>query len=208
MKIKSSEIFKEVKILWKPFLIIFLISFLIINWNSISWIFNYRVISHFFSSFFQKNFSQSTEISENEKREITKKENSLEIPKLKVFAPLILVEKESQVKLALDRGVVLFPNSSLPGELGQTVILGHSAPANWPKIKYDWVFSRLNELENGDEIFLYFNQQKFSYSVKKKIFLERGEELPQDLTKSKNILILISCWPPGKDIRRIGVVAE
>jgi LPXTG-site transpeptidase (sortase) family protein len=120
----------------------------------------------------------------------------------------MLVENESQVKLALNKGVVLYPQSTLPGESGQTIILGHSAPANWPKIKYDWIFSRISDLEENDEIFLYFNQRKFSYYVKQKIFLEKGEELPGGLTGFKNTLILISCWPPGKDLRRIAVVAE
>lgn len=209
------KIFSELKILWKPFLVVFLICFLIINWNSVSWVFNYKVISQFFFGFFQKTFSQSLfpEVSETQQKKLkessaSEKENSLEIPKIGVFSPLILVEKESQVKLALDIGVVLFPESSLPGKVGQTIILGHSAPSNWPKIKYDWVFSQLSQLEENDEIFLHFNHRRFSYFVKKKIFLEKGEELPQTLTNSENVLILISCWPPGKDIRRIAVRAE
>jgi LPXTG-site transpeptidase (sortase) family protein len=86
--------------------------------------------------------------------------------------------------------------------------LGHSAPAGWPKIKYDWVFSRLNELSDGDEIFVYFENKKYTYQFSKKIFLEKGEELPSLLTNSENILVLISCWPPGKDLRRIAVVAK
>jgi len=28
------------------------------------------------------------------------------------------------------------------------------------------------------------------------------------LTNSDNMLVLISCWPPGKDIRRIAVEAK
>jgi len=105
--------------------------------------------------------------------------------------------------------VVLFPGSALPGQKGQTIIEGHSAPPGWPKIKYDWVFSRLNELEKGDEVILNFNHKKLNYYVTQKIFLNSGEEIaPKDLTNSENMLILISCWPPGKDIKRIAVMAE
>ena len=205
MKMRKEKFISELKILWKPFIAVFLICFLIINWNSVSWVFNYKVVSQFFSDFFQKNSFQSFKTVNSEP---SKKENSLEIPKLNISAPLILVENESQAKLALNKGVVLYPYSVLPGKSGQTIILGHSAPANWPKIKYDWVFSRISELEENDEIFLYFNRQKFTFLVKNKIFLEKGGELPEDLTSFKNILILISCWPPGKDLRRIAVVAE
>jgi LPXTG-site transpeptidase (sortase) family protein len=209
---------KTDKILIKYFVFIFLVSALIINWQEISWLFNYKVVSQFFSNFFQGIFSKETDqkLSENEvnkekiikESEISEKENSLEIPKLEIFAPLILVDKENEVQKGLDRGVVLFPNSVLPGRPGQTIILGHSAPAGWPKIKYDWVFSRLNELSDGDEIFVYFENKKYTYQFSKKIFLERGEELPSLLTNSENILVLISCWPPGKDLRRIAVVAK
>lgn len=210
MKLKKEEIKKLIK----PFLVVFLISFLIINWNEVSWIFNYKVISRAISDFFQKNNIQPLPNNpverENQlsKFEYTEKENSLEIPKIEIEAPLIFVSDEKEVYKSLDRGVVHFPNSVLPGESGQTIILGHSAPPDWPKIKYDWVFSRLNELNEGDEVFVYFNNRKYSYAVGQKFFLDRGEEIPErNLASSKNRLILISCWPPGKDYKRIAVEA-
>jgi len=191
---------QDIKRLYKAFIFIFLISFLIINWNDISWIFNYRVISQSLSDFFQRESSVESETIE--------KENSLEIPKIEVSAPLIFVEDPDKVHKTLDNGVVHYPDSVLPGEKGQTIILGHSAPPNWPDIKHDDVFSRLNELDKGDEVFVYFDHQEYVYSVIKKIFLEKGEEISDTLTNSDNMLILISCWPPGKDYRRIAVQAE
>jgi len=96
----------------------------------------------------------------------------------------------------------------LPGEKGQTIVLGHSAPPNWPDIKYDNVFSLINELEKGDEVFVYFNNKEYIYSVETKVFLEIGQDIPEsNLTNSENMLILISCWPPGKNIKRIAVTA-
>jgi len=206
------------RFLIKYFVFVFLLAFFTINWNEISWIFNYRAVFGFLSDIFKSNSVAQTN-SELQKEEVKKedweknfekveKEDGIEIPKLEILAPLILVEKASEVQKALDRGVVLFPNSALPGKQGQTIILGHSAPLGWPKIKYDWVFSGLGQLNKGDEIFLYIGNKKFTYLVKNKIFLDRGEELPQDLTSSKNMIILISCWPPGKDFKRIAVLAE
>jgi len=199
---------EDIKRLYKAFLFIFLISFLIINWNDISWIFNYRVISQTISNFFQKDSPIESKMPETIEFEYSEQENSLEIPKIEVSAPLIFVEDIDKVYKTLDRGVVHYPGSVLPGENGQTIILGHSAPPNWPDINYDNVFSRLNELEKGDEIFVYFEHQRFNYSVTNKFFLERGEEVPEYLTNSDNMLILISCWPPGKDIRRIALEAS
>jgi len=209
----------EIKKLWKVFIILFLIIFVIFNWNEVSWIFNYRAVSGLLSDFFkgsdkeiQKDDRHDYYEGEEDKSSSSSfatarvKEDSLEIPKIEVSAPLIFVEDRDKVYKTLDNGVVHYPDSVLPGEKGQTIILGHSAPPNWPDIKYDDVFSRLNELEEGDEVFVYFDHREYVYSVIKKIFLEKGEEIPENaLTNSDNMLVLISCWPPGKDIRRIAV---
>lgn len=195
---------EEIKKLLKPFIVIFLIVFFVINWNEVSWLFNYKFLSGKIAEFFPK---KEVKINEIKNPEYSEKENILEIPKIGVLAPLIFVSSEKEVSKSLERGVVHFPGSVLPGGTGQTIILGHSAPPGWPKIKYDWVFSRLNELEMGDEISLHFNHQKYTYSVTQKIFLERGEEIPL-LTNSGNMLVLISCWPPGKDLKRIAILAK
>jgi len=211
----------EIKKLWKVFIILFLVILVIFNWNEVSWIFNYRAVSGLLSDFFKGSDKEIQKIDqydyyegEEDKSSSSSfatarlKEDSLEIPKIEVSAPLIFVENRDKVYKTLDNGVVHYPDSVLPGEKGQTIILGHSAPPNWPDIKYDNVFSRLNELEEGDEIFIYFEHQKYNYSVTNKFFLERGEEVPEYLTNSDNMLVLISCWPPGKDIRRIAVEAK
>lgn len=206
---------EELKRLVKPFIFVFLISFLIINWSEIYWLFHYRAVLGAASNFFRKAQAEisSSFFSENQIATFpySEKENTLEISQLGIVAPIIHMENSNEKDLheALDRGVVLFPNSALPGEIGETIILGHSAPPNWPKIKYDWVFSRLNELNGGEEITIHFNHRKYTYSVAKKAFLNRGEAIPQsDLTNYKNTLVLISCWPPGKDLKRIAVEAE
>jgi LPXTG-site transpeptidase (sortase) family protein len=205
------------KTLWKYFLFFFFLSFLILNWSKISWVFYpdylWRVV-HFYlfeKSTIEQENDQKLEIrkekNENNTEKISKREDSIEIPKIKISAPLISVTSESEVSKALDRGVVLWPDSVKPGEKGETIILGHSAPENWPKIKYDWVFTNLNNLEKEDEIFVYFKNKKFRYSVKEKIFLKKGQEIPK-IEKDINVLILISCWPPGKDLKRIAVISE
>src|SRR4030042_4322751 len=197
----------EIKKLWKAFAFLFLLMLLIFNWSDISWIFNYRVVSSLFSDAFNKeevvlNDSSNVVVLEDQ-GEYYDRENSVEISKIEISAPLVFAESTEQTDMqkALNIGVVLFPDSVLPGEAGQTIILGHAAPVGWPKIKYDWIFSRLNELTEGDEIIVYFNNRKYAYVVSRKVFLERGEEISEDgLTNDENMVVLISCWPPGKDL--------
>lgn len=211
----------ELQKLGKYFILIFAISFLVVNWNEVSWVFNYKALSAILSDFFQSENAaiathpfKTSQIEASQSKsmvfEYSDKEDSLEIPKIEVLVPLSFVDSLNEKELypALDKGVIHFPGSALPGEPGQTVILGHSAIHNWPKTKYAWVFTYLNELTEGDEIFVFFNHRKYPYSVTKKFFLDKGEDLSEEpLTNSENVLILLSCWPPGKDRQRIALEA-
>jgi len=211
---------KDFKRLYKSFILIFLIAFLIINWNSVSYVlnyFNYRVISETLFGSFQNNNPENNNPDNNSEDNsdindsfnYSEKENSIEIPKIGVSAPLNFVEDVEIVHETLDIGPVHYPDSVLPGQAGQTIILGHSAPPNWPDIKYDNVFSNINDLVEGDEVFIYFDHKKYVYSVETKVFLEIGQDIPEsNLTNSENMLVLVSCWPPGKNIKRIAVEAS
>jgi LPXTG-site transpeptidase (sortase) family protein len=211
---------------------------LVINWNDVSWIFNYKEVSGLVSDFFNPypsidqramdayfypNHSQdtSTQVAgaqtavpqavKNVKTLYTDNQNTLEVPKISISVPIIFSTsaEKSAIMKDLDAGVVYYPGSVYPGQVGQIIVLGHSAPVGWPKIKHDWVFSDLNKLEVGDMIYIDVNNQKFTYVVKKKTIINRGAEVPTDSASlSNNVLTLISCWPPGKDYQRIAVTAE
>jgi LPXTG-site transpeptidase (sortase) family protein len=201
--LNREEAFKFLKI----FIFLFFVVFIVVNLGTIKRMFNYQLV---YSDEEKKEILQEAR-EEEEIVVFIQKPNSIEIPKINIEAPLIFIASTEQgdFQEALDRGVVNYPGSALLGEPGQTIFLGHSAPPGWPKINYDWVFSEINDLLLGDEIFIYFNGQRYDYLVKEKIFLEKGEELPaEDISEGKNTLILLSCWPPGADRRRIAVIAE
>lgn len=209
------ELIKERK-LWKFFIILFLISFLIINWSDISWVFNYKAVSGKIASFFKKEEVIKKSGGEEEPNVVdySDKGNLIEVPAIGIQAPIIFLENscakdncEKEFEQALKKGVLHYPNTALPGEKGEIVILGHSAPENWPKIDYDWIFSDLDKLNPGDKIYVYFEGRRYVFETKEKLFLAAGQDLPQSLTESDSMLILMSCWPPGKDRERIAVKA-
>jgi len=207
---------------------IYVASFLIINWNDVSWIFNYKevsgIVGDFFNpypsidassinnAYFYPNHSQSTgQVITEVKTAYTEKQNTLEVPKLGIEVPIIFSQSadKSLIMKDLDAGVVYYPGSVYPGQIGQIVILGHSAPVGWPKIKHDWVFSDLNNLTTGDIILIDINNKQYTYTVKQKAIIERGQDISAgNLPANTNSLVLISCWPPGKDYQRIIVKAE
>jgi len=180
----------------------FAIVFLVANIGTLKRIFNYKIV------YGGAVVAQlQTEIPADMETVLIEKPDSIEIPKIQIVAPLVFVAsaEKSIFSAALDRGVVHYPDSALPGEEGQIIFLGHSAPLGWPKIKHDWVFSDLNDLVAGDEIIIYFQNQKYSYFVQKKTILDKGEDLPQGFTEG---LVLLTCWPPGADQRRMAVMAR
>ncbi|HOX29540.1 MAG TPA: sortase [Candidatus Paceibacterota bacterium] len=130
----------------------------------------------------------------------------ISIAKLGIKAPIVVSDTADNaiIHKYLDSGVVMYPDSVKPGQNGEIMLLGHSAPPGWPKIKYDWVFSRINELAVGDNVALTYNGKVFNYTVKKTVIILPGEELPAS-NLDENTLFLISCWPPGKDYKRIVV---
>ena len=215
----------------KVFLLIYVASFLIINWTDVSWIFNYREMSGLVSDFFNpypsidvqavsqyfhsnnsnKNTGQNQINSQQVKSIYVDKQNSIEIPKISIFAPIVFSTSQEKKDLEndLNRGVVYYPGSVYPGASGQAVILGHSAPPGWPKTKYEWVFSDLEELSAGDSILVNYNHRQYRYVVRQKTIIEKGEDAPvYSTSQNAGSLNLVSCWPPGKDYQRIAVLAE
>lgn len=215
---------KKQKELIKIYIVLFAVIFTFINWGSVSWLFNYRALSGFAHDFLnpqqdskilaESNVSESSNIQTQAQQAHQKifydRPNSLEIPAIGLVTAVVKGRTTDIPSLEkdLDKGVVVYPGSVDPGNDGQTIILGHSAPPGWPKIKHDWVFTDINNLTPGDQIIVYFNNAKYVYRVTSKKIIKKGEDLPVNETPATNVLTLISCWPPGKDQDRITVSAE
>lgn len=214
------------KKLFKIAITIYILSFLVINWNDISWIFNYREVSGLISDFFNPypsisassmngyfypNHSVSAGTDLKKVRiNYTDKQNTLEIPKINLSVPIIFATSTEKTAIMkdLDNGVVYYPGSVYPGQIGESIILGHSAPPGWPTVKHDWVFTNIEKLAVGDQILIDINNRQYTYVVKKTTIIKRGAEVPVDQVANNNTLTLISCWPPGKDYQRIAVQAD
>jgi len=199
---KDIPLKKEIGKFLAFFIILYLIVFIVLNVTG--WLIRPPKMSPL-----PENSVLPSDNTEQPKCVFSERIDSISIPKIGIEAPLVFPESQDNEILteALNSGVVYYPLSAEPGQDGQTILLGHSAPAGWPKIRYDWVFSDLNKLETNDEVYVFYRNCQYNFKVSAKLFLERGEEIPENDPELGPTLLLISCWPPGKDIRRIAVQA-
>lgn len=135
------------------------------------------------------------------------------IPKINVDVPVIYnttPDYNSQMA-AMQNGVAWFgiPGAdSKPGQVGNTVLSGHSSNDWLDKGDYKFIFARLDQLQVGDTVYVNYNSKRYTYSVTKKEVVK-----PTDVSKlvyptNKPILTLITCTPLGTSLNRLLVTAE
>ena len=115
---------------------------------------------------------------------------------------------EKEVQKSLRDGVIHYPGTANPGQVGNAFFTGHSSYYPWDKGEYKEVFANLNQLDKGDEYIIYFQQEKYKYKV-----TEVKEVRPSDVnvleqSENKKMSSLMTCWPLGTALKRLVVVAE
>lgn len=132
----------------------------------------------------------------------------LEIPALNISAPIVSDVDGTNQKAydkALENGVGQLKGSSKPGEGSNIFIFGHSSYYLWAPGEYKNVFSNLNELKNGDEIIIWFNQKEYKYEVTENKIVSPYEVDIALPTKNEQVT-LMTCWPRYTTQKRLVVV--
>jgi sortase A len=118
------------------------------------------------------------------------------IPSIGVDA--LVVEGDSWEQLKLGVGHHL--NTADPGQRGNMVLAAHNDI-------YGEIFRHLDDLELGDEVVVYADEQPYRYIVRAKQIVE-PTEVGVLAPTTKPVATLISCYPYMVDTHRIVVVAE
>ena len=140
-------------------------------------------------------------------------EPKLIIPKINVDVPVDYTatpDYAGQMK-AMENGVAWFGiagANSKPGQIGNTVIAGHSSNDLIDSGSYKFIFARLDHVDKGDTIYANYNSTRYTYTVTKKEVVR-----PTDVSKlvyptDKPVLTLITCTPLGTAISRLLITAE
>lgn len=109
---------------------------------------------------------------------------------------------------ALTLGVAHAKGTPLPGEPGNAFLFSHSSVDFTQAAKYNSVFYLLSKLTIGDQIYIYNQGKRINFYVTEKKIV--GAEAIQYLSSTDNepSVTLMTCWPPGTDLKRLLVVAK
>lgn len=135
------------------------------------------------------------------------------IPKINVDVPVeynTTPDTASQMK-AMENGVAYFgiPGAnSKPGQIGNTVISGHSSNDIIDQGNYKFIFARLDHLDKGDTIYVNYEGTRYTYIVSKKEVVKPTDVNRLVYQTDKPILTLITCTPLGTALNRLLVTAE
>lgn len=118
---------------------------------------------------------------------------TINIPRLKIDSATVAIGGED-----LNKSLVQYPGTALPGRHGNSVIFGHSiSPIFYNPKNYISIFSLLPTLQTGDLIYISYDGVSYTYKVE-----EMFEVLPTDIQvldqdSSDSFLTLVTCVPPG-----------
>ena len=137
------------------------------------------------------------------------KEYTLDIPVLDIYNAKVAIGGTD-----LNKSLIAYEGTALPGNPGAPVIFGHSVlrqfynPSEKNPRRYNSIFSTIMTLKKGDEIIVTYDDVTYRYVVQ-----EKTEVQPEDvyiLTQQYNArqLKLVTCTPEGTYLRRGVITAQ
>lgn len=135
---------------------------------------------------------------------------SIVVPKIAANAKIIANVDAADEKVYLDvlqRGVAHALGTAFPGEGGHVFLFAHSTDYFWNVGTYNAVFYLLGKLEKGDEINIFYKNQRYVYKVQDKIVVDPSRADYLTRKSNKEFLTLQTCWPIGTTLKRLLVFA-
>ncbi len=129
---------------------------------------------------------------------------TISIPKLKISNALVVIAGDD-----LNKSLIHYGGTGLPGEYGTTVIFGHSTlPQFYDPKNYKSIFSLLPTLTIGDEFFVTYDNITYTYIIEEMIVTSPTDLTPLEQRFDDSHLTLITCVPPGTYWERLNVRAR
>lgn len=148
-------------------------------------------------------------------------DNRLVIPKLNINVPFkeseearrYFVEEdwaglEKQIQQDLEVGIVHYPFTADPGEVGNFFLTGHSSYYPGTPGRYKNIFANLAQLVIGDKTVVFFNGKKFIYTVSDVQVVQPSDTWVLDQPAGDFIARLMTCTPVGTAKNRLIVTMK
>lgn len=141
-------------------------------------------------------------------------EAKLIIPKINVEVPVDYAVNnisENNIQESLRDGATHYklPGAdAVPGQKGNTVILGHSSNDIFNQGAYKFVFVQLDRLQPGDIFYLHYNGTRYIYRMTSSKVIDPTEVSALQIGNDKPMATLITCTPPGTALKRLLIFAE
>ena len=129
---------------------------------------------------------------------------NISVPALKIERAVVEIGGQN-----LDRSMIHYSGTALPGRTGNTVIFCHSVlPQFFNPKNYKAICSTLHTLSLGEEIEIFFDGIRYHYQIVEMFEVEADEISVLGQNFEGEYLSLITCAPPGTYLRRLVVRAR
>lgn len=141
-------------------------------------------------------------------------EPKLIIPKINVEVPVdysVSGLTEAQIQTSLRDGATHYnlPGANaVPGQNGNTIILGHSSNDIFNQGKYKFVFVLLDRMQPGDTFYLNYQSKRYIYKVTDVKVIDPTQISALQTDASKPVATLVTCTPPGTALKRLVVFGD
>jgi sortase A len=127
----------------------------------------------------------------------------ISIPKLKITEAEV-----STTDYELDKHLVQYLGTSIPGEKGTAVIFGHSTIPAWFDAKnYKTIFANLHKIKIGDEVSAKVGDITYIYKIFSIVVTTPEDTNILSQSFDNSYLTIVTCTPPGTIWKRLVVRA-
>jgi sortase A len=138
-------------------------------------------------------------------------ESKIIIPKINLEVPVVYglnSISEDVIQNGLEDGVVHYATTPEPGEIGNSVIVGHSSNNILNSGQYKFAFVLLRRLNIDDTFFIHKDGVRYTYKIYDKKVVPPTDVSVLGPAERTNSMTLITCDPPGTSVNRLIIVAE
>ena len=122
---------------------------------------------------------------------------TITIPKLRIKNAMVSIGGED-----LTQNLIQYPGTAVPGKLGNAVIFGHSIlPRFYNPKDYLSIFSTLDNLKKGDEIYIDYDGVHYTFIMEDKFEVSPSDIQILEQNPGDAFLTLVTCSPPGHPLK-------